>query len=377
MRTATVVALFACSLFACSSEDDAGGMMSGLTSGGAGGMTPMNGSAAVGGGWQTLGGSSGASSGGTGGGQVIGGMNGAAGDVASGGATGGMSGGGGEAGTMVTTTGGAGGAGGGSAGTGGPSGPSCLQAGGGDYLANGPYGTARMDVTIGSQGAYTIFYPNPLDASCKHPIVAWGNGTAVTGADTYGFYQEHAASWGMVVVASHNDQVGSGDFHRAGLDYLLAENDNPSSMFHQKLSARAGTSGHSQGGMGANAGANHPNVEAVVNVQGAFGVAPAGKKFLCLTGTEDLNPAGCKSSVDGSSAPAMHANWEGGDHFGTATVAGFIGGDAGTKQYMRLYSAWFRCFLGDDSAACSLFMGGESCPVCGDSGWAEIYSTNY
>ena len=181
----------------------------------------------------------------------------------------------------------------------------------------------------------------------------------------------------MVVIASHNDQVGSGEFHKAGLDYLLAENDNASSMFHGKLSTRAGTSGHSQGGMGANAGASHPNVEAIVNVQGAFGVAPTGKAFLCLTGTDDLNPAGCKSSVDGSSAPAMHANWEGGDHLGTATVGGFLGGDLGTKQYMRLYSAWFRCFLSDDANACAMFMGGESCPVCGDTGWAEIYANNY
>jgi hypothetical protein len=257
-----------------------------------------------------------------------------------------------------------------------PPGELCLQ-GSGDYTGAGPYGTGQMDVTIGSSGAFTIFYPEPLDTDCLHPIVAWGNGTGVTGSGTYAFYNTHAASWGIVVIASHNSNVGSGEFHKAGLDYLLAENAKAGSMFFGKLSPRAGTSGHSQGGMGANAGASHPNVEAEVNVQGAFGRAPGGVKFLCLTGTADINPAGCKSSVDGAAEPAMHANYEGADHVGTATIAGELGGDPGTRQYKRLYSAWFRCFLADDQGACALFMGGASCPVCGESGWAEIYSKNF
>lgn len=258
-----------------------------------------------------------------------------------------------------------------------PSGPSCLD-GSGDYTGMGPYTVARMDVSdIAGKGPYTIFYPQPFDGDCVHPIVAWGNGTGVTGADVYAFYQDHAASWGIVVINSHNSNVGDGSFHNAGLDYLLAENANSSSMFFGKLSTRAGTSGHSQGGMGANVGAGHPNVEAEVNVQGAFGRAPAGVAFLCLTGTADINPAGCKSSVDGATEPAMHANYEGATHTGTATVGGFIGGDKGSIQYMRFYSAWFRCFLGDDQTACDLFKGGASCAVCSDPGWAEIYSKNF
>ncbi len=252
----------------------------------------------------------------------------------------------------------------------------CLQ-GGGDYMSNGPYATGMMDVSIGSQGMYTIFFPQPLDENCKHPIVAWGNGTGVTGSGTYAFYNEHAASYGIVVVASHNSNTGSGEFHKAGLDWLLAQNEDSGSMFYQKLSPRAGTSGHSQGGGGANAGSSHPNVEAIGNVQGAFGRAPAGKAFLCLTGTEDIAIEGCRNSVNGTMSPALYANWEGGTHTGTATIAGFISGDAGTKQYMRLYTAWFRCFLGDDGNACAMFKGGASCPVCMDSGWAEIEARNF
>jgi hypothetical protein len=135
--------------------------------------------------------------------------------------------------------------------------------------------------------------------------------------------------------------------------------------------------GHSQGGIGANQGASHPNVKAVVNVQGPLGAAPQGQAFLCLTGTGDIKPAGCKSSVDGASSPAFLANWEGGTHIGTATLLGFVQGDPGTKQYLRLYSAWFRCFLTDDQSACAMFKGGMSCPLCSESGWSEIYAKNF
>jgi hypothetical protein len=148
-------------------------------------------------------------------------------------------------------------------------------------------------------------------------------------------------------------------------------------MFYQTLSGRLGTSGHSQGGGGANAGSSYPGVEAIANVQGAFGSAPAGKAFLCLTGTEDIAIEGCKNSVNGTSSPALYANYEGATHTGTATLLGFITNEPGTKQYMRFYTAWFRCFIADDESACALFMGGASCPVCGESGWAEIFANNY
>lgn len=369
------VAVLACAVAGCGGDkgdgtntNDLG--MAGATGGGAGGAGGSAGTGAgvggLGGGWEPVAGV----------GSPTAGMNGAAG--ANGGTgvagtdmpiAGTGEGGTGEAGAMAGTSGG-------SAGTGAPRGPGCLQ-GSGDYLGMGPYTTAKMDVTIGSSGPYTIFYPTMLDGECKHPLVAWGNGTGVSDGTTYGFYQEHAASWGIVVVASHESNCGSGEWHKAGFDYMLAENDNPMSMFYQKLSGRLGTSGHSQGGGGANAGASYPNVEAIVNVQGAFGLAPAGKAFLCLTGTEDIAIEGCKSSVNGTSSPALYANYEGATHTGTATLLGFISNEPGTKQYMRFYSAWFRCFLADDATACAMFMGGASCPVCGDPGWAEIFANNY
>src|SRR5262249_34121634 len=139
-----------------------------------------------------------------------------------------------------------------------PMGKNCLLPGNGNYTAPGPYKVATKDVDLGMiqagqhTGKYTIYYPTPFQAGCLHPIVAWGNGTGVTDSNfTYDFLNSTAASWGMVVASSSEDNTGSGEFHKKGIDYLLKENMDPNSMFYQKLSTRAGVSGHSQGGFGA------------------------------------------------------------------------------------------------------------------------------
>jgi hypothetical protein len=158
---------------------------------------------------------------------------------------------------------------------------------------------------------------------------------------------------------------------------LLAENQKPDSDFFKKLSTKAGVSGHSQGGEGANQAAPHPNVEAEVNVQGAvFGLAPADTAFLCLTGTADIDPVTCGTAVRGTTSPAFVASWEGGDHISTATLLGFLLEDPGTTQYLRLHTAWFRCFLASDENACAMFRGGDACPLCSEPGWAEIFANN-
>jgi hypothetical protein len=253
----------------------------------------------------------------------------------------------------------------------------CLQPGSGDYAQNGPYAVATEDVTIGASGMYTIWYPRTLEENCRHPIVAWGNGTTVTGSAVYAFFNNAAASFGMVAIGSHNSNVGSGDFHRAAIDYLLAQNEDPGSKFYQKLSPRVGVSGHSQGGAGASRAASHPNVQALVPV-GFSGTALPGQAFLCLTGTADIAsvPGACRSAVQRAPGPAMVAIWEGGDHVVTETLAGWLARDPGTIQMTRLYAAWFRCFLADDPVACGLFTGGSQCDICDDPGWAEVVTNN-
>jgi len=260
----------------------------------------------------------------------------------------------------------------------------CLQPGSGQFGEPGPYRVGTMDVDLGmvqpdqTTGKFTIFYPMPLEAECLHPIVAWGNGTGVNDATTYAFFNDNAASWGLVVIASHDPNTGSGAFHKAGIDYLLKQNEDSSSMFHKKLSTRAGTSGHSQGAFGSVQGAAHPNVSVNVGVGGGASGA-AQHASLCLTGTEDIAAETCPSAVDRAQGPFFTASWNKGDHFATQTLAGYISRDPGTLAMQRLYAAWFRCFLADDAIACNLFKGATpaDCGVCKENqDWAVLKSKN-
>jgi hypothetical protein len=261
-------------------------------------------------------------------------------------------------------------------------GKTCLQAGSGKYGEPGPYKVAMMDVDLGmiqpmqNSGKFTIFYPNPLEASCPHPIVVWTNGTGVADSTTYAFFNSNAASWGMVVIASWENNAGSGAFTKAGIDYMLKQNDDPMSMFYKKLSTRAGTSGHSQGAAGAAVGSSHPNVQANVGVGGPT-VSSAKIAGLCLTGTEDIAATSCPAQADSAKGPVFAASWDGGDHVSTETLLGYIQGDKGSLQMQRLYAAWFRCYLADDGVACGLFKGWpDSCGICKDMGWAVLKAKN-
>ena len=254
----------------------------------------------------------------------------------------------------------------------------CLQ-GTGDFSEDGPYTVETRTVTIGTSGEFTLYVPTPLEAACPHPMVAWGNGTTVPGGTAYRHFNERMASWGIVAIASHDDgqpqgepRIGDGTFHMAAIDYLIAENANASSELFGKLSGRAGVSGHSQGGAGGDRASMHPAVEANGNVQGSFGAAPAGVAFLCLTGTEDIATEGCLTAVESTSSPAMYASYDGMSHTATLSPS-----SAGSQQYARLLTGWFRCFLADDSAACEMFAGGDACPLCQESGWDNIFAANY
>ena len=270
----------------------------------------------------------------------------------------------------------------------------CLMTGSGDYSKAGPYTVATKanidltstgDLPAGDAGpsTFTAFYPTNLNDDCPHPIVSWANGTTVTGSSVYAFFNNNAASWGIVVMASDNPNsagpgfAGNGPYNRAGIDYLLKENNDSSSMFYHHLSTRAGVSGHSQGAYAATQATQHPNVEAEVQVEGG-GNPKAGIAFLALTGSNDtvVTPGPPMSSYAAATGPSMFAEYTGADHTTTPTVGGYYAMNAGTIQFMRFYTAWFRCFLADDQVACAMFKGGSSCGVCKDPNWTSLETKN-
>ncbi len=271
----------------------------------------------------------------------------------------------------------------------------CLKAGSGDYSTAGPYTVAtKAGVDLTSTGdlpksadagpsTATIFYPSDLSEDCPHPIVSWANGTGVTGSMVYAFFNNNAASWGIVVAAADNPNsagpgfAGGGPYNKAGIYYLLKANNDSSSPFYHHLSTRAGVSGHSQGAFAATLATSHPNVEAEVQVEGG-GTPKAGIAFLALTGSADtvVGTTSPMMSYTSATGPSMFAEYTGADHTSTPTEAGWIQKSPGTIQFVRFYTAWWRCFLADDQVACKMFKGGSSCGVCKDPNWTSLETKN-
>ncbi|TAL34103.1 MAG: alpha/beta hydrolase [Spirochaetes bacterium] len=117
------------------------------------------------------------------------------------------------------------------------------------YAATGSLATSTV-VIKNEAGAdlYKIYYPAAL--SGNHPIVVWGNGSDADCLD-YDALLTHLASWGFVVIGNFDTAVGTGEAIIETMNYLVARNGDPASIFYQKLDVgNIGLAGHSQGAGG-------------------------------------------------------------------------------------------------------------------------------
>jgi hypothetical protein len=119
-------------------------------------------------------------------------------------------------------------------------------------------GSWAVTVTIGTEccdskgDKYDLYYPTSLGmGGFKHPILTWGNGTGSLSSN-YTFFLKHMASWGFVIIAPQDKNAGPGQTMLDGVNFLIAANSNPASIFHNKLDVtQIGAFGHSQGAGGA------------------------------------------------------------------------------------------------------------------------------
>jgi hypothetical protein len=131
-----------------------------------------------------------------------------------------------------------------------PAGPIELK-----YYADGPW---AVTVSVGgaccdsAQNKFDLYYPTQLGANgFKHPILTWANGSFAN-SSLYTYYLKHMASWGFVVIATQDSQTGPGQTVLDGANYLKSANNEPQSLFYQKLNVNEiGSFGHSQGSGGA------------------------------------------------------------------------------------------------------------------------------
>ena len=121
-----------------------------------------------------------------------------------------------------------------------------------EYLSMGEYEVSCHEKKVeDSARKVLIFYPTVLENTQREfPVVVFVNGTGVV-ASKYTALFEHLASWGFVVVGNEEQESWNGNASETSLCYLLSENQNPDSVFYQKIDTQnIGVSGHSQGGAG-------------------------------------------------------------------------------------------------------------------------------
>lgn len=243
-----------------------------------------------------------------------------------------------------------------------------------DYGEMGPF-VMRIETNLGPGGGYTMFRPDELGVDgFMHPVATWGNGVSTT-PDQYTALLSTVASHGFVVIASDSKSVSAQEL-KAGLDWLLAQNDMPGE-FQGKLAVKCAVAiGYSMGGGAAVGAASHPNVIATVALHGLQ--APAAElrgPLLLMTSTNDgfVTKSGyVQPTYDASSkVPTIMATL---NVPGAADFSGHLIplGDAGKERAPLI--AWLRLFVLGDQAAKSWFYGAD-CTLCKEP-WTDIQRKN-
>lgn len=130
------------------------------------------------------------------------------------------------------------------------------------YIKRGKYDVLSFEEeTKENWKKYEIYYPSALnDGDEKYPVIVMSNGSGVRASRYLNIFQ-HYASWGFIVIGNEHDTSFAGDSSEASLLYLMNANENPKSVFYQKVDLdNVGIVGHSQGGVGVfNAVTKQPN----------------------------------------------------------------------------------------------------------------------
>ncbi|MBR3021174.1 MAG: hypothetical protein IKH59_02270 [Bacteroidaceae bacterium] len=120
------------------------------------------------------------------------------------------------------------------------------------YAANGQYQVELFTQEDADERIklLQVYFPADLKTTQKKwPLVLMANGTGIR-ASKYKAIFRHLASWGFIVVGNEDEWTWDGKSISKSLDMMLKANEDPSSLFYQKVdTANIGLTGHSQGGM--------------------------------------------------------------------------------------------------------------------------------
>lgn len=149
-----------------------------------------------------------------------------------------------------------------------------------------------------------------------------------------------------------------------GLDWIIEQDSNPSSVFFDKIDTQAvGSSGHSQGGDGAINAAKDPRVTSSAPVFPAPSrpTGVSGPMFLLGAARDTLvRPSWIQMFVyNPATVPTVFGTLRSANHFAV------LGSGGPTRKYL---TAWFRWTLMNDASAEGEFKG-SNCGLCSDAAW--------
>jgi hypothetical protein len=236
-----------------------------------------------------------------------------------------------------------------------------------DPAAAGPYAVTleeNIGPTAGTENAhFDVIRPTDLaKTDLCHPLITWGNGHG-DNPPTYMVLLKQLASHGFVVVASLTKTASQGTPlpQVAGIDWILQENDLPTSAYYRRIdTTHIGANGHSEGGMASTMAGSDARVKAIATLCGARANANLHGPALLLCGGADTvaTCSGMQSAFDGITQPVMLASQL------TATHGSWIGSIK--DPFMIAVTSWMRLHLMGDTAQKKMFYGTD-CSICANS----------
>jgi dienelactone hydrolase len=246
-------------------------------------------------------------------------------------------------------------------------------------------GLLTEEIPAGSNTIRTTFHfpgdGGTVDSSgAPHPVVIWCHGD-LGEPSRYARLGQHLASWGFIVVIpvlyTQNDPIGNSVILRDVLDYMMQQNLNAGSMWHNKLDpGRIGVGGHGMGGVtvvfwapndarirtiGLLDPMDYQNIGSVAvrNFQGRITVIHGEPHSLCnRNGDDTVFYANANGPTMGCPECAKyrckiingtHCDFEDPTNFACETLCGYS--DLARQELARKYlTAWFNAYLKGDQS---------------------------
>jgi pimeloyl-ACP methyl ester carboxylesterase len=223
--------------------------------------------------------------------------------------------------------------------------------------------TDILDLRGGDLSLYTVFRPACMHDGDKYPVVTWGNGTCGQSGG-YAALNITLASHGFVVISANSRFTGGGNNEMLkALDFAKALNEDPKSIYYQKLDLdKIGAMGHSQGGGATATAAMDPRVKSVIIWNAGLSAV---KPFLTVSGERDITGFTPQSMASGVNAAAQPGAWlfyhkileTGGNVTGHLTLM------EQPERVVEPTIAWWKYQLNGDAEAKKMFVGTD-CGLC-------------